>query len=317
MEVLKYLQSHGTNVNAAIALNRLPPIAERDELGALQEGEMLFWSYSDHSHSFILSAWQDRKVCTHITTYLPNNVSNLISQRSLRREKRFGKYLASQSIAADDLTSESSQSDGEDEVGHTVPEIVKAYEIYMKGVDHFNQACSYYPYPHRSTRWYRCIVNWLLELALTNSYKLYTSVLGENAVTNLKYRQIIITQWENDFTNQGREESNEGGSFEESKSESLITEEENTRSMSYNSEEEESQSMTVSESNSMEEEVCRLEILRPKNDCDICSDRGQQRSTTVYVCLNPACMISKRRGNPPRFLRVHPECPHIHLRDQS
>ena len=75
----------------------------------------------------------------------------------------------------------------------------------------------------------------------------------------MKYRQAIISEWENSFIGEQDMESS-------SEKESV--------------------------SDSMEEEICRMQVLYPKNDCGICSDRAGERETTVYICLNSRCMVS-------------------------
>ena len=70
---------------------------------------------------------------------------------------------------------------------------------------------------------------------------------------------------------------------------------------------------SLSRSTVIEEDVCRLQILHPKNNCDICSDSSGEIKTIGNVCLNTNCMISIRRGYPPSRFRIHPECFHYHL----
>ena len=84
----------------------------------------------------------------------------------------------------------------------------------MKGVDIFNQACSYYHFPHRSWKWYRSIINWLMEIAIINSYKLYNHIY-EKTYTALQFRQSIIKSWQRNTLKMERDKAEHGNSSEE------------------------------------------------------------------------------------------------------
>lgn len=48
------------------------------------------------------------------------------------------------------------------------------YNANMKGVDRCDQLMSYYPFEHKSVRWYKKVFVHFIQLLLINSYKLYT-----------------------------------------------------------------------------------------------------------------------------------------------
>jgi hypothetical protein len=53
------------------------------------------------------------------------------------------------------------------------PEIVKVYQIFMKGVDISNQLISYYEIDMRMRKWWKRLFNHLIDIAVVNSFILY------------------------------------------------------------------------------------------------------------------------------------------------
>ena len=225
----------------------------------------MFWKYTDIDNSLLLSVWRDKQTCCHISTFNNNKVKIAKKSKSAsRREKRFSK-LSKDAQKQADFNNSSKQ----------IPDIVNDYKKYMRGVDLFNQVSSYYSFPHRGVKWYRSIINWLMEVAINNSYKLYKKVFKDGH-TLLDYRKSIIKNWQKDYI-------------------------ENTAKNSR---------LDIEE----EQDVCRMGISKSKGDCDICSDRVVERKVTSYVCLNVSCMIIPNRNDlKPRHFRVHPECFHLYL----
>ena len=64
----------------------------------------------------------------------------------------------------------------------------------MRGVDALNQHCAYYSNVHRSRKWYRCIIIWLLEISMNNAYLLYEANGG--LLSALDFRKSIIRSLE-------------------------------------------------------------------------------------------------------------------------
>ena len=58
-----------------------------------------------------------------------------------------------------------------------IPKAVSDYNKYMRGVDIFDQNCSYYIPRLRSRKWYIRVFFHLLEIAINNSFVLYESFL--------------------------------------------------------------------------------------------------------------------------------------------
>ena len=72
--------------------------------------------------------------------------------------------------------------------------MVEEYGNYMRGVDSFNQHCAYYSNVHRSRKWYRCIIMWLLEICINNAYLVYQTNGGQ--LSTLEFRKSIIRSLE-------------------------------------------------------------------------------------------------------------------------
>ena len=54
------------------------------------------------------------------------------------------------------------------------PKAVAEYNKYMKGVDQVDQLLSYYGFSHHTVKWWRRAFFYLLDMAVVNSYVLYT-----------------------------------------------------------------------------------------------------------------------------------------------
>lgn len=301
---------------------------KKDLIEKLGAKETLFWKYEDDDNSIMLSAWRDKKVCYHITTAVDNELfESEPSQKAKRREKRFNTYtrkLEKETGNLNELISIQekkaivieafSSADEEEKAPITnsiqnqgqetyIPKIITEYSQFMKGVDLFNQSASYYSFPHRSVKWYRPIVIWLLEVALNNSYRLYKQSFGVDALDSLKFRMQIIQEWQREYLDDSAYSSNDEGPNEDD------GDDENNDEDTNMDIEEESQDME-------EEDECRLGSVHDALDCNICSDRTTARRRTKYVCLNPNCMVNPRRSDQqPHLFRVHPECFHLHLRN--
>ena len=54
------------------------------------------------------------------------------------------------------------------------PVVVDNYNKYMLGVDRFDQRMSYYQFVRKSVCWWMKVFFWMLEVAVVNSYILYS-----------------------------------------------------------------------------------------------------------------------------------------------
>ena len=72
------------------------------------------------------------------------------------------------------------------------PEIVKVYQILMKGVDISNQLISYYEIDIRMKKWWKRLFNHLIDIAVVNSYILYNKSGRGEVLSQKKFRESIV-----------------------------------------------------------------------------------------------------------------------------
>ena len=83
---------------------------------------------------------------------------------------------------------------------YDMPQMIRDYTYKMKGVDLFNQRMSYYSTNFRSMRWYFRIIYFYMEMAMINSYLVYTKILRKNSIkakTHAEYRISVIKKMVN------------------------------------------------------------------------------------------------------------------------
>ena len=74
------------------------------------------------------------------------------------------------------------------------PNVIQQYNRYMLGVDKLDQMMCYYSFIHKSTKWWRKVFFWILELTVVNSYIIYQHTRNEikqNSV-HLAFRLELI-----------------------------------------------------------------------------------------------------------------------------
>ena len=72
------------------------------------------------------------------------------------------------------------------------PEIVKIYQIFMKGVDISNQLISYYEIDIRMRKWWKRLFNHLIDIAVVNSFILYNKSGRGEQLSQKKFREAIV-----------------------------------------------------------------------------------------------------------------------------
>lgn len=78
-----------------------------------------------------------------------------------------------------------------------LPTPVQTYNSFMGGVDLHDQNRSYYPVGRRSVKWWRCMVWFLLQVSIINSYQMYKHMYKRSAttlrlLTHFEFRLEII-----------------------------------------------------------------------------------------------------------------------------
>ena len=71
------------------------------------------------------------------------------------------------------------------EIPMSRPKVIRHYTAYMGGVDLFDQMVNYYSFARRTVRWSKKVVMYLLQLAIQNSFALYTKYSTDRKKMNL------------------------------------------------------------------------------------------------------------------------------------
>lgn len=227
---MKELQEKGVYATCAITKGRVPLGKEvKAELVNTQRGDMRFWKAEQDTSKLLITFWKDKKELFFVSNYYNNEkasiqrrenmVRDVEDEKSNKEDESFidfpNEYFSSSSEEDSDNEdsedkmeievdkSPSNNSEDSDQVNSIqAPKMVVEYSQFMKGVDKFNQNCAYYRNTHRSFKWYRSIIIWLLEISINNSYLLYEKMLGKDAMDTLSYRMSIIEEWEEIYSNE-------------------------------------------------------------------------------------------------------------------
>ena len=120
------------------------------------------------SSDLLVLQWQDKKKVTVIST---------VHDDSMVVKRRRTKFAAG----------------GTEEVSK--PAAIQEYNTYMGGVDKGDQLFCYYPLPHRTVKWWKRAFFHLLEVALVNTYIMYTqSNCSSKRLNHQQFRQALALQ---------------------------------------------------------------------------------------------------------------------------
>jgi len=134
----------------------------------------------------------------------------------------------------------------------TMPKVIADYTQYSKGVDLFDQLASYYNVPHRSRRWYIKIIYHMLEIALVNSFVIFKKATNKYP-SFLEFRKSIARGLVAD----ARKEKNVAETKTKAEISCLLK---------------------------LVPSLCRLEKKTPKKTCNICKEKGEERTQSSYWC---------------------------------
>ena len=174
MQLLADLKAMNIGASGTVQLNRLQMNKNlTKDINKLGDHEILYLKGPD---SLLLSAWKDRK-----TVLL---LSNYHEPYEEERERKLRKK---------DYTE--TTEPGEKKI-IPIPKAIVDYTYFMGGVDNFDQKSSNYSIQLRSHRWYIKTFFHFLEIALINSYIIYTRVCQKKNVgkilSHLDFRKEII-----------------------------------------------------------------------------------------------------------------------------
>ena len=168
LDVVNYLTEIGFRVIGAVMQNRarLPENIIRKSK-ELERGEALF--YCSNDNNLLLTIWRDSKLL-HLVSNIGNN--------QMIETQRYCKIKKQDKVAYENITL-------------TYPKNVQIYSQNSRGVDHLDQMISYYSPDLRSKKWYTQILLHLIEIAIHNSFILYTMTKNQK-LTYLEFRKSII-----------------------------------------------------------------------------------------------------------------------------
>lgn len=73
------------------------------------------------------------------------------------------------------------------------PLVIDQYNRYMLGVDRLDQRMSYYHFERKTVRWWRKVFFWIVEVAMVNSYIIYTRHTdARRKLTHKDFRKDLV-----------------------------------------------------------------------------------------------------------------------------
>ena len=165
IDVAEYLNDAGFRMVGTIMKNRTRlEEGQHIQIKFLEKGESIF--YFSKNKKFLLTVWKDSSA-VHIISNVGNTLIGEVERRS--KEAKETGYI--QTI--------------------TCPNNVKLYSSSSRGVDKLDQMISYYNMNIKSRKWYVSIVGHWLEIAMYNSYIIFTKSTQQK-ISFLKYQQSVI-----------------------------------------------------------------------------------------------------------------------------
>jgi hypothetical protein len=149
--VLIDLQRNKTGACGTCMLNRLSLSEEiKTELSELPRDDFKYYA----TNEILLSAWKDKKLVTVISTIHKPKQNRIIRRRKQENITNSNSFIKE---------------------SKNVPNSICEYNLKAKGVDILDQYISYYLFSHKSIKWHFRVLIYLLEIALVNSWTIYSN----------------------------------------------------------------------------------------------------------------------------------------------
>lgn len=289
-----YIKQFGAT--GTLASNRLPRALP--SANTSRQGNICFWQGNSEDSTLILCRYEGEKIGYYLSNIIGPEIieSSSLSMNNSVRETLSEQttpevYKSYDSDEYGDILDEESESETEDqdtieeeiensevrekeermsEEGETerdIPKVVLNYRENMHGVDSFNQLSSYYSFPHRSYKWYRTIIAWLIEVCINNAFSIYRKMHHQSLLTFLQFRMSIVSSWEEEYVRNKMEE------------EDFLQKEKEEEKMKK------------------EGLKCQLDHYEDnrRGDCYYCSDRkSNKRVRTSWACLSCEIFVCPR-----------------------
>ena len=154
------LRDNGFGACGTVRVNRrgLPAAVKEN----VRKGEMKFIQMDN---SMLAIKWMDKRAVTALTT-IHDDTAVAVERRN--RHAAGGRETVMK------------------------PQAIVEYNRYMGGVDHADQLLSYYGFGHRTVKWWRRAFFFLLDMAVVNSYILYT-LQNPDKRRRLSHEQFRVT----------------------------------------------------------------------------------------------------------------------------
>ena len=144
------------------------------EIDKIKDNEIKYFSGPS---KLLLSVFKDHKTVLVLSNY--HQPENLDKERRIRKKN----YNENTKPNAKEIVK--------------MPRSIIDYNLYMRGVDNFDQLISYYCPNIRSKRWYVKVFFHFLEIAIVNSYTIYKSICESQSakiMSHLEFRKEIIRE---------------------------------------------------------------------------------------------------------------------------
>lgn len=252
VNLFENLQNLGIAATGTIGTNRkgLPKKSLSKAKKNLELHDANFWKLCKEKNELILCQWMDKNPVLVISNYANNNWEKTKRwMKSLSRKTRSITRSQKPMIdEKDDLIPMFKQKEID------IPVVVHNYTKFMRAVDLFNQHTSYYINDQRSRKWYRSLLYFYVEIALRNSYIIYTKVCeNEKAkpMSVFKYRLKLIEDLLESFIKKKK-----------------VVE------------------VKPKKPKLIQQALCRLKLMEKQGDCEMCSKKnGQPRKLPKYMCV--------------------------------
>ena len=159
-QLFSNLHDNGFGACGTVRINRrgLPAALKEN----VRKGEM---KVIQMDNSMLAIKWMDKRAVTALTT-IHDNTSVAVERRNRHAAGGWETVMK--------------------------PQVIVEYNRYMGGVDHADQLLSYYGFGHRTVKWWRRAFFFLLDMAVVNSYILYT-LQNPDKRRRLSHEQFRVT----------------------------------------------------------------------------------------------------------------------------
>jgi len=173
LNLLKFLKMNGYHGTGTIRENRLPkncPMSNQKIMQKKERGESE--SAIEKNSGVFFARWKDNGVVT-----IGSTVHGVTPQSKTKRYSKTQKKI----------------------VQVDMPNCVFMYNKYMGGTDQMDENIARHRIGIRGKKWWWSLFTWLIDVAITNSWKLYVN--SGHKVTQLEFRRSIVQEYLTRFKN--------------------------------------------------------------------------------------------------------------------